>query len=224
METRFVPCRSCQSPVEILTNWQSEKVLCLKCGFEADKILAKSTSSASVDAKWARICPPQYQDTSLSMLPNVNKSSAALKIKLDVKGACLWGPSGTGKTRTMFLMLRGCVNSNKSVQVFLPGEYTSKSEKLGHNRSQWLDTLASVDVLALDDLGKFRLPKHYADDLFAVIERRCAHKRPILITTNLDGGQLSVELRHGMQIARRIRDFCHTIHFGYVQKHQELLL
>lgn len=68
--------------------------------------------------------------------------------------------------------------------------------------------LYNIDLLILDDFGKEKLTNRTSSVLYAIIDYRYMHNRPIWITTNLSGSQLEHKLGedYGQAIRRRLKE------------------
>ena len=130
------------------------------------------------------------------------------------KSILLHGVTGTGKTRTAWMMF------NKAWLHYYPrhSEFISMrrlEQKIengfaNNNHGDVLDALINCAVLGIDDLGKERLTPRMETDLFAIIDERTANKRPTIITTNYNGTKLEERFNNnetGVAIIRRLKDY-----------------
>ena len=132
------------------------------------------------------------------------------------RGLLLVGPNRSGKTH----LLTACVNT--LVARFLPALYIRmidyldalrrayRAETAGIPRDEALEQeAATVDLVALDDLGTERLPYDDRGDwvrerLYKLVDSRYVGMRPMLVTTNCTRDE--IEGRLGLRILRRLDD------------------
>jgi DNA replication protein DnaC len=80
-------------------------------------------------------------------------------------------------------------------------------EKAPLSENDLLEDVNRPDLLVLDDLGAERTSSWVNDRLYLIINRRYDSGRPILVTTNLDLGELSDKI--GDRIVSRLCEMCH---------------
>jgi DNA replication protein DnaC len=114
----------------------------------------------------------------------------------------LIGPTGTGKTWHSWEILERALKAGYEGDPVMRSQ-AEWQEIVGPpaDREQ-LREMREADVLALDDLGSFRLNEWQRELLLPLIDARWAHGRPTIITSNLDG--LAEAL--GERIASRLGD------------------
>jgi len=148
----------------------------------------------------------------------VSKLSQQMQIAFEnyevEKSMLLHGVTGTGKTRTAWLMFNKAWMSYypKSSQFLSMRRLEQKIENgfSNNNHGDVLDELINCAVLGLDDLGKERLTQRMETDLFAIIDERTSNKRPTIITTNYNGNKLEERFNNsetGSAIVRRLKDY-----------------
>jgi DNA replication protein DnaC len=130
----------------------------------------------------------------------------------------LRGSTGTGKTRAMWRLLRRLFDEGRSIEALTAGEFgRSYADAAGQYRaSAWFERLAAVDVLFVDDLGKGCWSEAVRAVFFDLIDKRTRFGRPVLITTNDTGPELSERMRDvnlGDPLVRRLREFCEVLKF-----------
>jgi len=162
---------------------------------------------------YATICPPCFEDTRIARLPCQAKSEQAINWHYGPDGLNLWGEPGTGKTRTMGILLQGLLQRGYKVVAFGPGDFRRLCESKNHKRGVWLERLCQVDVLFFDDLDKMNLTAEMEKDLFAVLTKRMGRK-PVMMTGNATARGIEYQFRLGEAMVRRVRDHCRSIHFA----------
>lgn len=71
------------------------------------------------------------------------------------------------------------------------------------DKSGYIDSLAAVDLLIIDDFGAERKSEYGYEQMFSVIDERCKAQKPLILTSNLDCKSL---LQKGNITQRRIYD------------------
>lgn len=177
---------------------------------------------------WAAVCPPNYRDTDLShngLLPAFRE--AALAWTYSPTGLGFMGTTGAGKTRTLFMALRRTLfEENRSVAAISHNAFSKlviqsfttkvddspRYDAIGRRlriSPPTLESLAKVDVLLLDDLGKAPSTERVDAELEELVERRTSHKLPILWSANGRGAWLENRFGpdRGGPLVRRLCEF-----------------
>jgi DNA replication protein DnaC len=173
------------------------------------------------EKRWVKACPPAYRATDYSKLL-FNQKKEALDHVAQGGSALLNGSTGTGKTRLAWLMVRAPFMRGKSVHfwshISLSKHFAAEAMKSAQWLSLALNKVSSCDILVLDDLGKARMTNADGQSLqneemiFELLDRRLAHQRQTIITTNDTGQSLEARMTSdkGAPLIRRIRDLCTT--------------
>jgi hypothetical protein len=173
--------------------------------------------------EWGGICPPLYQDTVLDMIPSPAKQKA-LAWQWGQKGLMLHGATGSGKTRTAYLILKREHMAGRMIVTMTHTEFSREAVRLAVADSpgasaRWTKIMARCDILFIDDFGKSRFSDlkgnaRHADELmFDILDRRITTKLPTILTTNDVGESLIRRLpeSHAEPLVRRLREFCTTV-------------
>lgn len=132
-------------------------------------------------------------------------------------GIFLYGHSGTGKSH-----ITACM-ANKLMEGYYSVLYTNFAEiskairntfdKKGETEQDFMDKLANIDFLFIDDFGTELLTKDDQDlwlqeKVFDVINKRYNNNRPIIFTSNYSLKQLSTERGLAAKTIDRIAEAC----------------
>jgi hypothetical protein len=211
-----LPCNQCQAPVEVLEGAPTEHgVLCQQCTQRTIAEQAAHSRQLAMAARWGIICPVLYRDTDMSKLPCPDRTERAMRWHPNGsgRGLNLFGFPATGKTRTLFLILQRAHFAGVTIKVYTSGEFERDLERRSFKRAPLVTHLCSVDLLAFDDFDKLNLTREMEKVFFAIVDRRMADAKPVLLTHNSTAPELEYRFRFGEPLVRRIRDFCESVHF-----------
>ncbi len=162
---------------------------------------------------WRFRCPPLYRETDPSRL-NQDDLKRIMAWEAKTKGLLLMGETGVGKTRAAYLVLRKHFDAGRQLLTF---DATDFGDRCADAYAQgngliWMKGVTEADIVFLDDLGKCKFTERTETALFGVIEKRSAHLRPTLVTTNCNADQLSDQLgKTAKPLIRRLREFSDII-------------
>ncbi|SEN91573.1 ATP-binding protein [Nonomuraea pusilla] len=114
----------------------------------------------------------------------------------------LFGPTGVAKTWSSWEVMERALKAGYSGEVLMLSQ-AEWQEIVGPPADrERLAAMRQADVLALDDLGSFRINDWTRELLLPVIDTRWAHNRPTIITSNLD----DLDEKLGERITSRLAD------------------
>lgn len=223
------PCIRCRlEPVIIPDHQTAIGGICDKCIAVEEQLKKDSARAQAIKSNWDAICPLLYQDTEVDLLPQVELSMRALKwpyMMLDYPGRdCswmglnLWGFPGTGKTRTMLLVLKKAHFAGRRVKFFGPSQFAQELEMRDFKTASWIRNVTAYDIVAFDDLDKCKLTRQQEEKFFALLDSRIARRVPTFFTGNTQGEVLKTYFRNGEAIIRRIREHSFSLHFPQQQQ------
>lgn len=179
----------------------------------------QAMEQAEREARWAEICPPLYRDTDARRV-DYRLWSAVQLWEWGPVGLGLVGPSGVGKTRCAYALLRRVYDSGRSVAAVPASKFAlicaeqydrcpdtqeaAKRALRGHKRTQ---------CLLLDDILKPKYTERVEIELFDLLEHRTAHMLPTIWTANARGEQFAAMLspERAEPIIRRLAEFSRVV-------------
>ncbi len=171
------------------------------------------------ERRWQYLCPPLYRETDPARLPQ-GPLADVLAWRYGPQGLLLIGPTGTGKTRAAYLLLRRLLDEDETRRIIAYdglafGHEAARRFREGTGET-WVTGVATADVIFFDDFGKMTLTERVEAELFGVIEYRTAHHLPILATSNMTGADLAAKASkdRGEPLVRRLREFCRVVVFN----------
>ena len=129
-------------------------------------------------------------------------------------GLYLYGRNGLGKTHLAVALMRRLLAQHRQV-VFSPcAELLASLRKAFDEKPNWMqrefmDSLSTVEVLILDDLGAHKVSEWVIGELFLILDRRERNALRTVITSNLDLSEVAVTF--GDRIASRIGGLCRLV-------------
>jgi DNA replication protein DnaC len=127
------------------------------------------------------------------------------------RGLWFYGSVGTGKTTLAMLVSRAALDAGRSVAIYsLPRllaeiRATFESDSEG-SYVDFLDRLAAVDLLHVDDVGAERTSDWVLEQLYAIVNARYEDERAVIITTNLERDALVEQIRE--RTVSRLEEMC----------------
>ena len=127
------------------------------------------------------------------------------------RGLWFYGSVGTGKTTLAMLVSRAALDAGRSVAIYslprLLAEIRATFEA-DHEGSyvDFLDRLAIVDLLHIDDVGAERTSDWVLEQLYSIVNARYEDERSVIITTNLERDELAEQIRE--RTVSRLEEMC----------------
>ena len=120
------------------------------------------------------------------------------------RGLWFYGSVGTGKTTLAMLVSRAALDAGRSVAIYsLPRLLAEIREGL---YVDFLDRLAAVDLLHVDDVGAERTSDWVLEQLYAIVNARYEDERSVTITTNLERDELVEQIKE--RTVSRLEEMC----------------
>jgi DNA replication protein DnaC len=113
------------------------------------------------------------------------------------RGLWLTGDVGTGKTSLAMIVSKAAIDCGHSVAIYsLPRLLNLIRDEIGAENSllDLLDSLSSVDLLHIDDLGAQHTTPWRLEQLYSIVDARYQAGRAIIATTNLMPDELAEQM------------------------------
>jgi DNA replication protein DnaC len=150
----------------------------------------------------ARVAPEQIKV--------IRRYVQAVDANLDAgKGLWFVGDVGTGKTTLAMLVSKAALEAGRSVAIYsLPRLLNLIREMIDSEEGKldFLDRLAMVDLLHIDDLGAENKTDWVLEQLYSIVNARYESQRAILATTNLTPEKLGEQI--GPRTVSRLQEIC----------------
>ena len=162
--------------------------------------------------RWLKLRPEAVVGTRVAKLPaSAQRNLPAVRAwQGKPPGLLLYGPTRTGKTRSAWLRLFDACKLNCFCQAYEGGAF---SRTLGKNyRSEtgeaFVENVKNVQLLLLDDLDKMRATAAVVNDVFSILDHRCQHCKPTIVTMNSTPAELARYMggTHGEALCGRLND------------------
>lgn len=189
------------------------------CACRPQMIAARKARSLSAQI------PSRYRDVAFDrfpvteIAPNVVKVVRAYTDSIDARldaGDGLWfmGPVGTGKTTLAMLVSKMALQHGRTVARYsIPGllnHIKSTFDTTPGAHDSLMDSLCTVDLLHLDDVGAERVTPWVLEVLYAIINTRYEEQKAIVLTTNLtDRGELCEQITE--RTVSRLSQMCQEL-------------
>jgi DNA replication protein DnaC len=127
------------------------------------------------------------------------------------RGLWLYGPVGTGKTSLAMLVSKAALQQRRTVAIYSMPRLLSELRKTYDDDSEQtylglIDSLTSVDLLHLDDVGSERQSEWVLEQLYTIVNSRYEEEKSIVLTSNLQVDELAGQITE--RTVSRLREMC----------------
>ena len=227
-----LPCPKCGAIVPVLSSARREPVpiLCQPCAQQAT-LAAKPDLEVEQQRLRDQLNFNHYRSISEELYRDTDPDHPTLKHNAEViarillwrpysngRGIVIQGPSASGKTRVMWLLIKDLIMSHSiQVQAIREVEFFETYRDLyrARDESAYLSRLKNARVLFIDDIGVSKPTETYKENFYNLIEHRRANRLPILCTTNLSKADFLERIGpSGDRIINRISEMCEAHYFN----------
>jgi DNA replication protein DnaC len=168
------------------------------------------------------VIPRRYRGTSFDRPPVKDMPAAQVQVvrrfvrdldaNLDAgRGLWFFGDVGTGKTTLAMLVSRAALELGRSVAIYSLPRLLAEIRKTFETGAEgtyveFLDRLAAVDLLHVDDVGAEKTSDWVLEQLYAIVNARYEEERSIVVTTNLERDELVEQVRE--RTVSRLEEMC----------------
>jgi DNA replication protein DnaC len=192
------------------------------CACRPGRIAVRRTRrlEANIPKRYRSVSFEQLSGTELVSFPEqirvARRFAANIDGELDEgRGMWIMGDVGTGKTMLAMLISKAALDAGRAVAIYsLPRLLNLIREAIPSSRNGedtdgvlgFLDRLAGVDLLHLDDVGAENRTDWALEQLYSIVNTRYEEERSIVITTNLQPDELAEQI--GARTVSRLIEMC----------------
>jgi DNA replication protein DnaC len=166
--------------------------------------------------KFNGLCPLEFQETEIDKMPNRAAAEKVLAWKEGKRGLLLYGPTGRGKTRAVWLLLGKLALAGRCFVVMdsLAG-FEFMSSFNSNSSYDWILRRCTCSLLFMDDVFKVKLTDAFEAAIFSIIEYRLSHQLPMIVTLNDTSATLMSRMTsdRGAALLRRLTEMSEAVEF-----------
>lgn len=146
-------------------------------------------------------------------------------------GFLLVGNPGTGKTFSANCITNELIKKGYAVLSFNLSGYLSEIKKgfvknspINDIENKLLGAVTEADLIVIDDVGSEKLSEWGEERMFNLFDKIYNHKKAIIVTSNLNGGELSrhLSVNGSSKISDRVTELCKTLIYDFKSKRAEI--
>jgi len=191
----------------------------------AGKAYVANALKAAAAERFHAQCPIEYRESDWNRLERFGPQiSRVLDWKLGKRGMLLSGPTGRGKTRAAWGMVRRlAVDEGHDVRFWHATDWFATLQahvRYGSDDARgWVDAVAQRRLVVIDDIGQEAVATAKSDWaqawFFRFLDLRIGAGLPLIVTTNLtaDGMAGRTTDVRGDPLVRRLLDLCEVVKF-----------
>lgn len=196
---------------------------------EASRAMLRDLRREDARKRWDLACPELLKSSDWAhprLAPFQEQINRVLGYQIGAKGILASGPTGRGKTRSMWqLMRRLGVDEGLDVRYWTASDwFTTLQDQVQYGRDNargWIETVAARHVVFIDDLGQEAVQNNKEEWaqgwLFRFLDIRVGAGLPLFVTTNLTAQQIAGNAAgvRAHPLVRRLLDLCEPVNFEF---------
>lgn len=177
-------------------------------------------------ARFETTCPDEYKTSDWQhpgLKASADQIAKVLSWEPQRRGMLLTGPSGRGKTRSVWGLVKRLAEQGRDVRVWHATDFFAGLQaqiKYGTDDARgWVEAIAHRPILILDDLGQESVMSARADWaqawFFRLLDIRLGAGLPLIVTTNLTADTIAGRTAgiRSDPLIRRLLDLCEVVKF-----------
>ncbi len=153
---------------------------------------------------------PEIARVAPDVVQTIRRYVRDIDAQLDAgQGLWLMGDVGTGKTTLAMIVSKAAIEAGRSVAIYsLPRllNLIRAAIETDDGMVGFLERLAAVDLLHIDDLGAENTTEWVLEQLYSIVNTRYEDERAMIVTTNLRHDQLEEQI--GARTMSRLVGIC----------------
>ena len=182
---------------------------------------------ASAVARWDAACPSIMHEINMDhagLHQNLPAIRAVMAWEQQPRGMLITGPTGTGKSRASWQLMRKLAEQAREDRHFTASEFfTAMQARVNYGRDdagEWVRAMARAPIVFIDDLGQEAVAASKQDWaqgwFFQFLDQRLGNALPLIITTNMTSEQIagaSTSQIRSDPLIRRLLELCEIVRF-----------
>lgn len=177
-------------------------------------------------ARWNTACPELLKVTDWSDARIAKFAAQHAKILgwvFQRTGLIASGPSGAGKTRSMWALMKRLAADGLEIRYFTAAEFFAQLQaniRYGHDDAHgWICAVARAPIVFIDDLGQESVQairqEWCSGWFFQFLDKRLGNQLPLFITTNLSADEMAgaTTALRANPLIRRLLELCEPVKF-----------
>lgn len=206
--------------------WAGQIVPCMcRCQIEAEKAEKERLQAQERQERVASLRRLGFPDAELARYtfslddggnPTLSRAARRYVERFDLflrdgQGLLLYGSPGTGKSFYAFCIANALIEQGVPCLVTGFSRIVNELQRR-QERQTYIDNLSRFKLLVIDDFAAERDTEYMTEQVFSIVDARYRQRLPLIITTNLTGGEIKNASSVSKQrILSRLLEMCQPI-------------